>query len=539
MIFKKAILTDVGRALLARAHAGEKITWTNVGVTYVLLDEAEIPGMSSSVVQLSATSLNAVVANDVCTLSASFSNSELTNGMFARTCCIFAKIGNEEPVLVAAAVQDGSSIYLNEGAIGVFHFTIDFGFKLSNASSVTVEINTSGFASSAALQATNAAVQATNAAVHELEQNRLRIYPSLLHAAAKAKEGEIFAVSPLNKYFSVSSNTLCGKEITNNFAYDHRCYFNNGSLFVHVVYEGGNSPKAICGLASFSKWVNGDFSLDSTLYDGVSDESPFKDLRGFFTLEVQGGGREAFLLGADYRLYRIANNTWYTPSTAPAFVNCGAGGVSICNLVSASTYSWECVNGVVLDTNSYTFETTVLKADLKTNSDPSLNSGIAYGLPCYTAVEESVTGGVISLLALKNGGVFSSSNSHNLDFIGFANAAVVNVQNVGISEFSLSGGSLNLLGQPLANSTLFMESDCKGMFSDSHYNSVRFSGAIYPITIPSGFQNILFINVGCRKFLIAIDTYNEHKAILYSESGGECYDKMLCRNGLLWPFLSR
>lgn len=538
MIFKNAILTDVGRALLARAHAGEKITWTNVGVTHVLLDEAEIPGMSSSVVQLSATSLNAVVANDVCTLSASFSNSELTNGMFARTCCIFAKIGNEEPVLVAAAVQDGSAFYLNEGAIGVFHFTIDFGFKLSNASSVTVEINTSGFASSAALQA-------TNAAVHELEQNRLRVYPSLLHAAAKAKEGEIFAVSPLSKFFSVSSNTLCGKEITSSFPepLGSLCYFSNGALFVYLTYEESDSVKAICGLASFSKWVDGDFSLDSTLYDGVSNESPFKDLRGFFTLEVQGGGREAFLLGADYRLYRIANNTWYTPSTAPAFANCGAGGISICNLVSASTYSWECVNGVVLDTSSYTFETTVLKADLQTgiftNYDPSLNSGIVYGLPCYTALEESATGGTISLLALKNGSVFSRSSSERLNLIGFANAAFVNVENVGISEFSLYNNSLNMLGQPIANSTFFMESDCKGMFDDPHYNSIRFSGAIYPITSPTMLQNNLFINVGCRNFLIAIDAYNEHKAILYSESGGECYDKMLCRNGLLWPFLSR
>lgn len=200
MIFKSAVLTDVGRELLARAHAGEKITWTNAGISFTQLNEADIPGMTTVAVYLNTTSLNVTVADDICTVTASFTNSEMTSGMFARGCCVFAKIGNEAPVLVAVAVSNGSSSYINAGFVGILNFVVDFGFKVSSASSVNLELSTTGYATAAALQATNASVQ-------KLDESCSRCYESLLHAAAYAKEGEIFSVrqSEQAKVFTLDS----------------------------------------------------------------------------------------------------------------------------------------------------------------------------------------------------------------------------------------------------------------------------------------------------------------------------------------------
>ncbi len=149
-VYSKLITTENGRTLIARMlSGGEKVVFTKVCSSdreYGLeelgnLEELAEIRQTSSVSKVSRT-------NDISVkVEAVFTNTELTEGYYMKTVALYARGGEGEEVLYAAAVETSGSCFMPAfGGITVSGAYIQLVTTVSNTENVTLEVDNSVFA---------------------------------------------------------------------------------------------------------------------------------------------------------------------------------------------------------------------------------------------------------------------------------------------------------------------------------------------------------------------------------------------------------
>lgn len=149
-VFSKLITTENGRTLIARMlSGGEKVVFTKVCSSdreYGLeelgsLEELAEIRQTSSVSKVSRT-------NDISVkVEAVFTNTELTEGYYMRTVALYARGGEGEEVLYAAAAETSGNCFMPAfGGITVSGAYIQLVTTVSNTENVTLEVDNSVFA---------------------------------------------------------------------------------------------------------------------------------------------------------------------------------------------------------------------------------------------------------------------------------------------------------------------------------------------------------------------------------------------------------
>ncbi len=149
-VFSKLVTTENGRTLIARMlSGGEKVVFTKVCSSdreYELeelenLEELAEIRQTSSVSKVSRT-------NDISVkVEAVFTNTELTEGYYMKTVALYARGGEGEEVLYAAAVETSGSCFMPAfGGITVSGAYIQLVTTVSNTENVTLEVDNSVFA---------------------------------------------------------------------------------------------------------------------------------------------------------------------------------------------------------------------------------------------------------------------------------------------------------------------------------------------------------------------------------------------------------
>ena len=149
-VYSKLITTENGRTLIARMlSGGEKVVFTKVCSSdreYELeelgnLEELAEIRQTSSVSKVSRT-------NDISVkVEAVFTNTELTEGYYMKTVALYARGGEGEEVLYAAAVETSGSCFMPAfGGITVSGAYIQLVTTVSNTENVTLEVDNSVFA---------------------------------------------------------------------------------------------------------------------------------------------------------------------------------------------------------------------------------------------------------------------------------------------------------------------------------------------------------------------------------------------------------
>lgn len=194
MQFKQVVITSAGRQIIARAIAEHKeIIWGKAMTTATNLASytdddlralSELPGGNAGH-QGRVTS--SVANQDSCTIHCEIENAE-TSGT-VRGLGIYAKLEGEEAEVLSIAGTPGgvSASYIGRRADGVVRIFIDVSIKLADYTATAVTVDASNYAQAGALAVTNKEIET-------LQRDRVRIYETLLHAAAYAKEGDTFSV---------------------------------------------------------------------------------------------------------------------------------------------------------------------------------------------------------------------------------------------------------------------------------------------------------------------------------------------------------
>ena len=198
MNFQNAILTNVGRNLLATVHAGNKLIWTKAIISTSPVTAGAIPGMTTQAGDHWITeNINIMTQGSTCHISVVFTNQGLETNFSARLCGIYAKTQvSGDDVLIAVARPNITSFAVPMESYGVMQYVIDFSMTIDNSENIELQLLTSGYASSTALQTTNQAVWQNRQDIDAIRNWKLfRTYPSVLHALAYAEEGETCSIS--------------------------------------------------------------------------------------------------------------------------------------------------------------------------------------------------------------------------------------------------------------------------------------------------------------------------------------------------------
>lgn len=145
--FKSAVITTKGQALLAKVVAGTtKLNFTKIAVSETTLtgDLASKTGIGT-IKQSTAVASVTKQNNSNVKVSASFSNEKLTAGYYVRNIGLYATDPTEGEILYSISVADESTATADWmppfNGIGVSSLMVDLVTAVSNASSVTVEVD--------------------------------------------------------------------------------------------------------------------------------------------------------------------------------------------------------------------------------------------------------------------------------------------------------------------------------------------------------------------------------------------------------------
>ncbi len=145
--FKSAVITTKGQALLAKVVAGT----TKLNFTKIAVSENKLTGDLASKTGIGTIKQSAKVAsvikqnNSNVKVSASFNNESLTAGYYVRNIGLYATDPTEGEILYSISVADESTATADWmppfNGIGVSSLMVDLVTAVSNASSVTVEVD--------------------------------------------------------------------------------------------------------------------------------------------------------------------------------------------------------------------------------------------------------------------------------------------------------------------------------------------------------------------------------------------------------------
>ena len=149
-VFSKLITTENGRTLIARMlSGGEKVVFTKVCSSDREYELEEL-GNLEELAEIRQTSSVSKVSrnNDISVkVEAVFTNTELTEGYYMKTIALYARGGEGEEVLYAAAVETSGSCFMPAfGGITVSGAYIQLVTTVSNTENVTLEVDNSVFA---------------------------------------------------------------------------------------------------------------------------------------------------------------------------------------------------------------------------------------------------------------------------------------------------------------------------------------------------------------------------------------------------------
>lgn len=195
MQFTRSVLTVSGESLIDRAIAAKgRIIWGECKTTSTNYANSTDDTLKN------LTTFNDTTSDGVIT-SSIFSDSEksvtlhaeLTNKTasgFARAFGIWAKLEGDADEVLAFVAETGkaTATYVNNIVNGFIRIFIDVGIYLSGQAKTAVVVDASNYAQADALAKTNEIVE--NLQIEE----RVKIYPSIMHAAAVAKNGDSFIV---------------------------------------------------------------------------------------------------------------------------------------------------------------------------------------------------------------------------------------------------------------------------------------------------------------------------------------------------------
>ena len=145
--FKSAVITTKGQALLAKVVAGTcKLNFTKIAVSENTLsgDLASKTGIGT-IKQSTAVASVIKQNNSNVKVSASFNNETLKAGYYVRNIGLYATDPQEGEILYSISVADESTATADWmppfNGIGVSSLMVDLVTAVSNASSVTVEVD--------------------------------------------------------------------------------------------------------------------------------------------------------------------------------------------------------------------------------------------------------------------------------------------------------------------------------------------------------------------------------------------------------------
>lgn len=149
-VFSKLVTTEKGRTLIARMlSGGEKIVFTRVCTSDREYSQEELSSLEELASIRQTGSVSKVSrTNDVSVkVETVFTNTELTEGYYMKTVVLYARGGEGEEVLYAAAVETSGNCFMPPfGGVTVSGAYIQLVTTVSNTENVTLEVDNSVFA---------------------------------------------------------------------------------------------------------------------------------------------------------------------------------------------------------------------------------------------------------------------------------------------------------------------------------------------------------------------------------------------------------
>lgn len=301
MQFRDIVITNAGQAVFARAAAQRGlILWENVVYSSTNLESQTLDALRKLTILSSISATGTVTSsiasdeNATCTLHTESTNT--TNNGYLRAFGIYARVEGEDTNVLAIVGRTGGATasYLNAASGGLVRLFLDVSIHFSDYAATAVQIDASNYAQADALAATNHAVET-------LQGNRPHIYPTLLHAAAHAQDGDVFCVRTHAETQVIDAANLLSP-------YMDAGRIINGKFVCRSTTEN-TSAYHLCSLAA---WLGGNFVADQYIGDNIDG-----DIANTVRLKNVNGEKELFVVnafGADLVITRTRDGSSKTTS---------------------------------------------------------------------------------------------------------------------------------------------------------------------------------------------------------------------------------
>lgn len=146
--FTKLILTDVGKTLLHQeVFAEEALVFTRIELSDHTYEEAELRGLEGlDDVRQQNPIRKVTVEEDIVTVDFIINNETLEMGYFIRAMGLYARMGDGEEVLFAAAVEKSGGCHMPQMSETVTSIQIKLQLRLENTEKVSLVLDTAGLA---------------------------------------------------------------------------------------------------------------------------------------------------------------------------------------------------------------------------------------------------------------------------------------------------------------------------------------------------------------------------------------------------------
>lgn len=169
--FSKLVITDTGRALLAKMIAGSgNICFTKVSTSSMAYEEVQLSGLSglSDVKQTSLISGVSRTSETAIEVEAAFTNADLVEGYHMRALGLYAVDPDEGEILYAAATELSGCCYMPAyNGVTLSGILLTLVTTVGNAESVSLEVTPAGIATLKDVQMVQADIQTVKAQLGE------------------------------------------------------------------------------------------------------------------------------------------------------------------------------------------------------------------------------------------------------------------------------------------------------------------------------------------------------------------------------------
>lgn len=146
--FSKLIITDAGKQLLnLKLNSQQELLFTEMVMSESKYDMTILEGLTVLEGIRQRTDIRKMERTDnVIQIDSVFLNSDLEEGYFATTLGIYARLGEDLPILFAVAVEQTSAAYMPQKSQTLSGMEIKLKITLENADNVTIQMDQSAMA---------------------------------------------------------------------------------------------------------------------------------------------------------------------------------------------------------------------------------------------------------------------------------------------------------------------------------------------------------------------------------------------------------